>query len=81
MLNRDDLKGMTLSELLEAVERGRVGYGDAMDWLKIESLNELVEIMHYNDREMPGHRPMHIPPETRELLRRITRPLPREAAE
>jgi hypothetical protein len=41
----------------------------------IDSYTELVEIVHFNVRQMPGHRPTPVPPETRALLRRITRPL------
>lgn len=81
MLDRDDLRGMSLADLLEQLEKGRVGYTDAMDWLRIESLNELVEIMHLNGRSMPGHRPMTIARETRILLRQIMKPIAPKAAE
>ena len=67
---------MTLAELLDKLEQGRIGHAEAMRWLGIDSINELVEIVHLNGRQMPGHRPMPISPETRELLRKITRPLP-----
>ena len=81
MLDRDDLRGMSLAQLLAQIEKGRVGYTDAMDWLHIESLNELVEIMHLNGRSMPGHRPMRISKETKALLKQICRPVPKQAAE
>jgi hypothetical protein len=45
-----------------------------MEWLNIESQDELVEIMHVNGRLMPGHQPMRVAPETRALVRAITRP-------
>jgi len=68
---------MTLAEMLDKLERGRIGHGEAMRWLGVDSYNELVEIVHYNGRQMPGHRPMLVGPETRSLLRQITRPLSR----
>ena len=46
----------------------------AMAWLNIESLNDLLEIMHVNGRLMPGHQPMRVSPETRALVRAIWRP-------
>jgi hypothetical protein len=46
-----------------------------MEWLNIESQNELVEIMHANGRLMPGHQPMRVAPETRALVRAISRPI------
>jgi len=68
---------MTLAEMLDKLERGRIGHGEAMRWLGVDSYNELVEIVHYNGRQMPGHRPMSVAPETRSLLRQITRPVSR----
>ena len=64
---------MTLAEMLDKLERGRIGHGEAMRWLGVDSYNELVEIVHYNGRQMPGHRATPIPAETRALLRQITR--------
>jgi hypothetical protein len=81
MLDREDLRGLSLADVLEQVEKGKVGYAAVMDWLHITSLNELVEIMHANGRSMPAHRPMKIPAETRALLRQICRPMPKLAAE
>lgn len=66
---------MTLAEMLDKLERGRIGHSEAMRWLGVNSYNELVEIVHYNGRRMPGHRPTPVPEETRSLLRQITRPL------
>lgn len=64
---------MTLAELLDRLERGRIGHAAAMRWLGIDSIEELVRIVHHNGRQMPGHRPMKLSPETRALLRRVTR--------
>jgi hypothetical protein len=52
-----------------------------MDWLNIESLNELVEIMHENGRLMPGHQPMPVSAETRALIRAVTRPLSKNGSQ
>jgi hypothetical protein len=68
-------KGRTLVDLLEALEKGKIGHTAAMEWLGIESLNELCDIMYANGRVMPGHQDMEIAPETLELLRAITKPL------
>lgn len=73
----EDLKGSSLADVLEKLEKGKIGHRAAMEWLNIESYNALVEIMHANGRLMPGHQPMPVSPETRALLRRITRPLAR----
>jgi hypothetical protein len=69
----DDLKGCSLAEVLEKLEKGRIGHRAAMAWLNVESQNDLVEIMHVNGRLMPGHQPMRVAPETRALIRAITR--------
>jgi hypothetical protein len=69
----EDLKGCSLADVLEKLEKGKIGHRAAMAWLNIESQNELVEIMHVNGRLMPGHQPMRVPPETRALVRAITR--------
>jgi hypothetical protein len=66
---------MTLAEMLDKLERGRIGLAEAMRWLGVDSYNELVEIVHYHGRRMPAHRPMPIAPEMRALLRQITHPL------
>jgi hypothetical protein len=71
-----DLKGCSLADVLEKLEKGKIGHRAAMDWLNIESLNELVEIMHANGRLMPGHQPVPVSAATRALVRAITRPLP-----
>ena len=69
-----DLSGCSLADVLERLEKGRIGHAAAMAWLDIDSLNDLVEIMHVNGRLMPGHQPMRVSPETRALVRSIMRP-------
>jgi hypothetical protein len=69
----EGLEGCTLADVLEKLEKGKIGHRAAMEWLNIESLDELVEIMHVNGRLMPGHQPMRVAPETRALVRAITR--------
>ena len=46
--------------------------------LGIDSYYRLVDTMHANGRQMPGHRPMPIRRETLDLLKQITRPLPKK---
>ena len=73
----EDLKGNSLADVLEKLEKGKIGHHAAMEWLNIKSYDELVEIMHTNGRLMPGHQPMRVAPETRALVRRIFRPAAR----
>ena len=73
----EDLKGCSLADVLERLEKGKIGHGTAMRWLNIESLDELVETMHVNGRLMPGHQPMRVSPATSALVRAITRPAAR----
>jgi hypothetical protein len=70
----EELKGNSLADVLEKLEKGKIGHRAAMEWLDVKSYDALVEIMHTNGRLMPGHQPMRVAPETRELVRRITRP-------
>ncbi len=70
---KDELKGCSLADVLEKLEKGKIGHSAAMEWLNIKSMDELVEIMHVNGRLMPGHQPMYVPPETRSLIREIAR--------
>jgi hypothetical protein len=72
----EDLKGKSLADVLEALEKGNIGHRAAMEWLNVKSYDALVEIMHTNGRLMPGHQPMRVAPETRELVRRILRRAP-----
>jgi hypothetical protein len=70
----ETLKGSSLADVLEKLEKGKIGHRAVMEWLNIESQDELVEIMHVNGRLMPGHQPIRVAPETRALVRAITRP-------
>jgi hypothetical protein len=72
----EEADAMTLAEMLDKLERGRIGHAAAMKWLGVESINELVAIVHANGRQMPGHRAMPLSPETRDLLRQVTRKVP-----
>ena len=64
---------MTLAEMLNMLERGRIGHSEAMRWLGVDSYSALVEIVHANGRQMPGHRAGVVTAETRALLRSITK--------
>jgi len=75
----EDLKGCSVADVLEKLEKGKIGHSAAMAWFNVESYNDLVEIMHANGRLMPGHQPMRVSPETRALVRSIFRPLPKPA--
>jgi hypothetical protein len=70
----EELKGASLADVLEKLEKGKLGHRAAMEWLNVKSYDDLVEIMHVNGRLMPGHQPMRVAPETRALVRRIFRP-------
>lgn len=70
----DTLEGCSLAEVFERLEKGRIGHGAAMRWLNVDSLDELVEIIHVNGRLMPGHRPMRVARDTVALVRSIVRP-------
>jgi hypothetical protein len=72
----DELDGCSLADVLEKLEAGKIGHRAAMEWLGIESYDRLVETMHANGRQMPGHRPMIVTPETLALIKSITRPSP-----
>lgn len=69
-----DLSGMSFADVLEQLEAGKIGHTAAMDWLGAKTYNDLVRIMHFNGRTMPGHREMIVTPETRALIRQISRP-------
>ena len=69
----DDLKGCSLADVLEKLEKGKIGHRAAMEWLNVTSYNDLVEIMHLNNRLMPGHQPMRVTAGTRALVRSIFR--------
>jgi len=65
---------MTLAEMMDKLERGRIGHRGAMEWLGVESYNELVEVMYLNGRQMPGHRAHPVSEETMRVLRLVTKP-------
>jgi hypothetical protein len=69
----EELKGCSLADVLERLEKGKIGHRAAMEWLNVKSYDDLVEVMHVNGRLMPGHQPMRVAAETRALLRRIFR--------
>ena len=71
MIDLDELKGCPLANVLEKLEKGRIGHRTAMAWLNVKSYDERVEIMHTNGRLMPGHQSMRISPETQALVRSI----------
>ena len=60
----EELKGCSLTEVLEKLEKGRIGHRAAMEWLNVRSYNALVEIVHANSRLMPEHQPMRVATET-----------------
>jgi hypothetical protein len=72
-----DLTGCFLSDVLEKLEKGKIGHRAAMAWLNIESQDNFVETMHVNGRLMPGHQPMRVTRETRALVRYTFRPVPK----
>jgi hypothetical protein len=39
----ETLKGCSLADVLEKLEKGKIGHRAAMEWLNIESQDELVE--------------------------------------
>ncbi len=69
----DDLKGCSIADVLDRLEKGKIGHRAAMEWFNVSSYADLVEIMHVNGRLMPGHQPMKVSPETRALVRSIFR--------
>jgi hypothetical protein len=69
----EDLKGCCVADVLERLEKGKIGHRAAMEWFNVSSYADLVEIMHANGRLMPGHQPMKVSPETRALVRSIFR--------
>jgi hypothetical protein len=69
----DDLHGKSFADVLELLEAGKIGHRAAMDAVNAATYHDLVRIMHLNGRQMPGHRPMIVAPETRDLILSITR--------
>ncbi len=72
-MQNEELSGLSLADVLERLEAGKIGHSAAMDWLGVETYNDLVRIMHHNGRSMPGHRNMRVSKETRDLLLSVTK--------
>jgi hypothetical protein len=73
----EELKGCSVADVLEKLEKGKIGHRAAMEWFNVTGYDDLVEIMHVNGRLMPGHQPMRVTAETRALVRSIFRPIAR----
>jgi len=71
---------MTLAEMLNKLERGQIGHSEAMRWLGVDSYAALVEIVHANGRQMPGHRARTVTEETRAVLRSVSKPIVAQAS-
>jgi len=69
----EDLKGLSFADVLERLEAGKIGHSAAMEWVGAKTYDDLVRIMHFNGRQMPGHRAMIVTPDTKEVLLRATR--------
>jgi hypothetical protein len=65
---------MTPADMLDKLERGRMGHAEAMRFLGVDSYRELVDIVHANGRKMPGHRPMRVSAETMAVFRAALKP-------
>ena len=76
MLDRHDLKGLAVADVLDLLEEHKIGHRLAMEYFGYTKYEDLVETMHANARIMPGHQPMRIAPETLDLVRQITRKAP-----
>ena len=72
MLDSEDLKGLSVADVLDLLENRKIGHRLAMDYFGFTRYDELVQTMHANGRIMPGHQPMRIAPETLALIRQIT---------
>ena len=71
----EELTGCSLADVLEKLEKGKIGHRAAMEWLNVKSYDNLSwRSLHVDDRLMPGHQPMRVAAETRALLRRIFHP-------
>ncbi len=66
---------MTLADMLDKLERGWIEHSEAMRWLGVDSYAALVEVVHANGRQMPGHRAGAVTAETRALLRSVATPV------
>lgn len=64
----DDLRLITVDEILTAYENGKIGAGTAIARLDLRDEAELQETMEYNGRTMPWARPMRLSAATIEVL-------------
>jgi hypothetical protein len=72
-MSHPDLEDLSFADILDLYEAGKIGNDAAMEGLNAETYHDLTRIMHFNRRQMPGHRPMIVAPETRDLLMSITK--------
>lgn len=72
-LNKHDLEGLSVDDVLDLLERHQIGHRLALEYFGYEHYQDLVETMHANARTMPGHQPMRIAPETLDLVRQIVK--------
>ena len=77
MIDRHDLNGLSVADVLDLLEDHKIGHRLAMEYFGYTNYNDLVETVHANGRIMPGHQKMRIAPETMDLIRRITRRPPK----
>ena len=73
MLMSDDLKGLSVADVLDLLKQGKIGHRLAHEYFGYDRYDDLVQSMHAIGRIMPGHRPLRIAPETLELFRQIKR--------
>ena len=76
-----DLQKKSRDEVLDLLENWKIGHSLAMQFFQLSSIGALTELMEANGRTMPGHQLMAVTKETSDLLKRITKPLPKQAAE
>ena len=71
-LDHNDLKGLSVADVLDLLEDHKIGHRLAMDYFGYDKYDDLVDTMHANGRIMPGHQPMRIAPETMANIRMVT---------
>ena len=59
---------LMVSDIIEAVAGGRMGHGEAMRRLNLDTYADLVETVHLNGRTMWAHRPVRPDARTKALL-------------
>jgi hypothetical protein len=50
------LKGCSVADVLQRLEKGKIGHRAAMEWFSVSAYAALDEIMHVNGRLMPAMR-------------------------